>query len=293
MNNLNNGNLNNEKFLDKGAISANNFFSSPKNNNFNENQGNHNLINNSMSNHNYPSLLLSGTNNQNKLNINKPNIIKEGKNIEKEKLYDDNIKLKEKINFLNKEMISLKSDIHKKDAEIMKTNKLIQEYMGDNKNNFIGNSNENNFFLNNLNLNLNGNSNTNKLFEKSNNNQLIYNLKKQYKELKNKLIDKNTELESVKKTIKHTKIIELKIENKTLSDEIKNISNKLENYIDKIKNYENMQSEYYIVLENLRKQTNLLNQLKEENDIYNSKIEELNGKLNSQIKKQDLVKELE
>jgi hypothetical protein len=250
-------------------------------------------MNNNMSNQNYPSLLLSARNNQNKLNINKLNVVKEGKNIEKEKLYDDNIKLKEKINFLTKEMISLKSEIHKKDAEIIKTNKLIQEHMSENKNNFIGHSTENNLFLNNLNLNLNGNCQNNNLLERSNNNQLIYNIKKQYKELKKKLIDKTTELESFKKTMKHTKLIELKVENQTLNEEIKNMNVKLENYIDKTKLYENLQSEYFIVLENFKKQSSLVNQLKEENVTYLLKIKELSEKINSQIKKQDLVKELE
>jgi len=190
-------------------------------------------------------------------------------------------------------MISLKSEIHKKDAEIIKTNKLIQEHMSENKNNFIGHSNENNIFFNNQNLNLNGNCQNNNLLKRSNNNQLIYNIKKQYKELKKKLIDKTTELESIKKAMKHTKLIELKVENQTLNEEIKNMDVKLENYIDKTKLYENLQSEYFIVLENFKKQSSLVNQLKEENVNYLLKIKELNEKINSQIKKQDLVKELE
>ena len=64
--------------------------------------------------------------------------------------------------------------------------------------------------LNNLNLNLNhfngnGNSQNNKLLEKSNNNQLIYNLKKQYKELKKQLTDKSAELESIKNSCDYFK----------------------------------------------------------------------------------------
>lgn len=248
-------------------------------------------MNNSMSNQNYPSLLLSATNHQKKLNINKFNIFKEGKNIEKEKLYDDNIKLKEKINFLNKEMISLKSEIHKKDAEIIKSNKLIQEYMGESKNIFMPTAHENNQLFNNLNLG--ANSTSNKLFEKSNNSQLIYNLKNQYKELKKKLMDKTTELDSLKKTIKHTKIVELRVENQTFSEEIKNMNLKLESQIEKIKYYENLQSEYLIVLENFKKQTTLVNQLKEENASYAAKVKEITEKLNSHLKKQELIKELE
>jgi len=247
-----------------------------------------------MSNQNYPSLLLSATSHPNKLNLNKFNIVKEWKNIEKEKLYDENIKLKEKINFFNKEMITLRSEIQKKDAEIMKTNKLIHEFMGETMNNLIGSANENNLLQNlNLNLNLNGNNQSNKLLEKSNNNQLIYNLKKQYKEIKKKLMDKTAEVDSIKKTLKHTKLVELKVENQTLNEEIKNMNSKLENQIEKIKQYENIQSEYFIVLENYKKHGTLVNQLKEENAFATAKVKELTQKLSNQVKNQDLVKELE
>jgi len=253
------------------------------------------MINNSMSNHNnnYPSLLLSNNNNQNKLNLNlnKFNVVKEGKNIEKEKLYDDNIKLKEKINQLNKEMINLKSEVHKKDMEITKINKLIHEYIGEGKINLNENNNENNLMLNNLNLN--SNSQTNKLYEKSNNHQLIYNLKKQYKQLKKELADKSLELETVKKTIKNTKIIELKVENQTFSEEIKNMNMKIENYIERIKQFENMQGEYFIILENFKKQTAVINQLKEENSVYSQDLKDLSEKLNNQISKHEILKELE
>lgn len=299
--NINNyGNLNIEKIFDKTlANSATNFFSSPKKpEEYNMNSMSQTQM---LNRNNYPSLLLSSNNNQNKLNLNmnKFNIIKEGKNIEKEKLYDDNIKLKEKINLLNKEKVNLKSEIHKKDAEIIKINKLIQEYMtvSDGKLNNISSSlpNENNFLLNLNGINAGNNfSNANsKLLEKSNSNQLIYNLKKQYKELKKQHNDKCLEIENIKKNIKHTKVIELKMENQTFMDEIKNINKKMENYIEKIKIYEAVQNEYFLLLESNKKQTQLLTQLKEENLSYSQHIEVLNEKLSQQISKQDLIKELE
>jgi chromosome segregation ATPase len=223
--------------------------------------------------------------------LNKFNVVKEGKNIEKEKLYDDNIKLKEKINQLNKEIINLKSEVHKKDSEIIKINKLINEYVGEEKLNFMENNNENNLVLSKMNFI--GNSQTNKLYEKSNHHQLIYNLKKQYKELKKQLEDKSTELDFVKKNIKNTKIIELKYENQTYVEEIKNINNKIESYIERLKNFETMQSEYFIILENFKKQSTLINQLREENSLYSEEIRNLEDKLNNQFTKYDIIKEFE
>jgi len=252
-----------------------------------------------MTNHNYPSLLLSNNYNQNKLNLNlnKFNVVKEGKNIEKEKLYDDNIKLKEKINFLNKERINLKSEIYKKDSEIIKINKLIVDYMGEGKNNLNVNKYDNRL-TGNINLNLNNfdvhsNHLSNKLFEKSNNNQLIYNLKKQYKEIKKQLSDKIAELEIIKKSFKHTKILELKLENQTLIEEIKNMNAKLDNYIERVKYFENKQSEYFLLFENFKKQTLLLNQVREENFSFSKQVKELSDELNSKMNQNELTKELE
>ena len=186
------------------------------------------------------------------------------------------MQLKEKINNLNKDLIFLKSELHKKDSEISKTNKIIQEYMKEGQNN-----------------NYNNHHQDNKLIEKSSNNQLIYNLKKQFKEIKKLLSDKNTELEGIKKTLKLTKLLELKVENQTLIDEIKNMNTKLENSLEKLKYFENLQSEYYIILENFKKQNSILSQLREENTNGSIQNKELSEKLNQQVSKNELLKDLE
>ena len=224
------------------------------------------------------------------------NIKKEGKNIDKEKLYEDNIKLKEKINTMNKELIQIKHEIFKKEAEIAKANKMINDHINEGLN-LNANIIDNNIICNNKgcisNFNNNINNNTGKLIEKSNINKLIYGIKNQYKDVKKQLNEKVEEIEKIKKTMKHTKLIEFKIENKTLNDEIKNLYEKNIKMSDKIKFYENMYNEFLVVLENAKKQNSLIDKLKEENENLNIELKNISGKINTQQLKQDLQKELE
>lgn len=224
-------------------------------------------------------------------NPNKFNIIKEGKNIEKEKLYEDNIKLKEKINSMTKELIQYKSEILKKEAEISKSNKLINDHINEGLN-LNANINDNNIICINNACSAN-NPNAGKLIEKSNHNRLLYNIKNQYKDIKRQLNEKIDEIEKIKKTMKHTKLVEYKIENNTLSDEIKQLYGKIEVFSDRIKYYENMQSEFLVVLENNKKLNGLIGNLKEENEGLSIEVKNLNEKISSQMSKQEIMKELE
>ena len=71
------------------------------------------------------------------------------------------------------------------------------------------------------------------------------------------------------------------------------MNTKLENSLEKLKYFENLQSEYYIILENFKKQNSILSQLREENTNGSIQNKELSEKLNQQVSKNELLKDLE
>lgn len=131
--------------------------------------------------------------------------------IEKEKLYDDNICLKESVNNLNKVLVNLKSENYKKELEISKKDKLLENI-----------------------INSNGLINEELLSPKKLENGLFANLKKQYKHLKFALQEKNLENENLKKKLKNTKINEIQIETEIFNEEMKKLKLKIE-YLQSIK----------------------------------------------------------
>lgn len=146
-------------------------------------------------------------------------------NIDKEKLYEECIHLKNTVNSLSKELITVKSEVKKQDVELNKKNKVIQDAFADN---------QSNLFLS---------QNDGKMMHRLKESNLVSNMKKQFKEMKEELKHKDIEIEHLKRTTKMTKIREIQIETQTYIEEV----NKLKmNY--EIVLQDNMYNEYVIYL---------------------------------------------
>jgi hypothetical protein len=134
--------------------------------------------------------------------------------VEKEKLYENCIHLKNTLNSMNKELHHFRSEVHKRDIELNKQNKMMQDIFHTNN---IGNF-ENNSLIQSQQINLHKLRETN----------LLNNVRNQYKELKREFKEKEVELESLKKTLKSCKIKELQVENQTLLEEMSKLRSSYE-----------------------------------------------------------------
>lgn len=121
-----------------------------------------------------------------------------------EKLYEDYIGLRSTSNFQFKEIIGLKCEIAKKDNEIQKNNKMMKKIieMESAASSIIdvGSMKES---------------------------QLVSKLKSQFRDLKAQYKLKENEVESLKKSIKNTKIQEILNENQILKEELIKVRNKM------------------------------------------------------------------
>ena len=161
-----------------------------------------------------------------------------------ESLYDINIQLKTEINKLKKELMQIKAENQRKENELLKKDKLLQNAFDKG----IDENIEINNFLN--------NDNNNIFLEKDiKKNNYITKFKKQYNELKNKYNEKIEEIIEMKKNIKTTKINELIIQNKEAFREF----NKLKELYTKLFEENNNN------IEKLKKMTELENGLNEKN----------------------------
>lgn len=134
-------------------------------------------------------------------------------NVEKEKLYEDCINLKSTLNAVTKELAVMKSEVHKRDMELAKKNKVIAGLAAQN-NNFMNLSDDD-------------------IMSKAKENNLLDNVKKQYKDLKKEIIDKEAVIESLKKRIKMTKIGELEVENRVIIEELNKMKARCEQIVQK------------------------------------------------------------
>jgi len=219
------------------------------------------------------NLMSSHTESQMKFNMKQHTA--NGLNLEKERLYEDTIHLKNTINDLRREIGNLKSENHKLSLEMNKKDKLIEEMIMDNNNNL--------FSSNNMHLN------ESKCMSKAKESHLFVQIKRQFKELKNEYKAKCIELENVKKNIKLTKFNEIGIELKTYMDELARIKSLYlvtfkQNEINenKLKDFDGMHQNFVqqqMILMNLQDTL-----LKYENEVKskNEEISEMKNKINEQ-----------
>ena len=210
----------------------------------------------------------------NYLTTNKPKA--NGLNLEKERLYEDTIHLKNTRNDLLQEIANLKSQNHKLSLEMNKKDKLIEDLIVDSNNKL--------FTSNNL--------NESKFMSKAKETHLFVQIKKQFKELKNEYKIKCLELENLKKNIKLTKFNEVGIELKTYMDELARIKSLYlitlqQNEIseNKIKDFDGMHQNFVqqqMILMNLQE---TLRKYDEEIKSNNEVISEMKNKINDQSAK--------
>jgi chromosome segregation ATPase len=206
-------------------------------------------------------------------------------NLEKERLYEDTIHLKNRINEMKKEISNLKSENHKYNSEVNKKDKIIEEILIDSQNNMFNNNP----------------LNESKVLSKAKETHLFIQTKKHFKELKNDYKTKCLELESVKKNLKITKINEIAIELNIYKDELARIKSlyfvtSQQNEINekKLKDFDEIHHNYikqqYVILTMQDKINMDQLELKTKNEeIYNLKNQNLeksnkNKKLTAEIK---------
>ena len=119
-----------------------------------------------------------------------------GNNIEKEKLYENNILLREELNKLKRELAETKYQVVKKDLESREKEKIIKNLL---KQNLVDSENE-------------------RIIGKAEETISISLLKEKYNNLKNELEKQISENKILKANIKLTKIKEFQIENDILNN---------------------------------------------------------------------------
>ena len=141
-----------------------------------------------------------------------------------ESLYENNIHLKTEINKLKKDLMQIKAENQRKENDLIKKDKLLQ-------NAFDKGINEN-MEINNILIN-----NNNIFLEKDiKKNNYMFKFRKQYNELKNKYNEKLEEIDELKKNMKITKLNELKIQNKETFNEFNKLKDLYNNLFEENKN---------------------------------------------------------
>jgi hypothetical protein len=149
--------------------------------------------------------------------------------ISKERLYEELLQYKNSLNTLRKELSLLKGDNLKKDQEIIKKDKILEDIVHEVDSNPLNSGKS----------------------HKAKDAYFIASLKTQFKEMKHELEQKTEEYQNLKKNIKNTKFKELQIEVTTLSEEL-----------NKLKNFYSISLQQNLTSENI---VNDINMLREEN----------------------------
>ena len=176
-----------------------------------------------------------------------------GNNIEKEKLYENNILLREELNKLKRELAETKYQVVKKDLESREKEKIIKELL---RQNLVDNENE-------------------KIIGKAEESISISLLKEKYNDLKNELEKQIVENKILKANIKITKIKEFQIENDILNNELNKIKNLYENSKTTLKEHKNTVDQLNEFKEKIIQQHAIINSYKEKCQILSDEINNL------------------
>ena len=187
-------------------------------------------------------------------------------NLDREKLVQENIKLKTQLNKLEAEKINHKREITNLEMEINKKDKIIETMINDTQSNL--------------------NNDNNKVSEM----HLVLNVKRQYKELK-KIYEKNQqELNATKKNVKFTKINELNTENQIYNEQINKLKNLYEHSLEQKQSLEKNENEFDIMKQALSQKDYIILSFQENCQKMESQIQALNNekeKLKNQSNKKD------
>ena len=174
-------------------------------------------------------------------------------NIDREKLLEENLSLKNTLSKISNEQNFHRKTINSLENEINLKDKIIEEYFNDNFNN---NNNKNNIIL-------------------------INNLKKKYKDLKKEIENKKIEIQNLKKIIKNSKLNDFIIENQKIFEKIFTLKNLYNNQINEnfnLQQNENFNAKNHI-LEALSKQNFILQNFQENNKNLTNEINNLTNEI--------------
>ena len=187
-------------------------------------------------------------------------------NLDREKLIQENIRLKTQLNKLETEKINNRREITNLENEITKKDKIIETMINDTQ------------------------SNVNSANNKASEMHLVLNVKRQYKELK-KVYEKNQqELISAKKNIKFTKINELNTENKIFNEQVNKLKNIYEHSLEQKHSLKKNENEFDIMKQALSQKDYVILSFQENCQKMESEIQTLNSE-KEKIKKQNIKKD--
>jgi len=187
-------------------------------------------------------------------------------NLDREKLVQENIKLKTQLNKLETEKMNHKREITNLEMEINKKDKIIETMINDTQSNL--------------------NTESNKASEM----HLVLNVKRQYKELK-KVYEKNQqELNATKKNVKYTKINELNTENQIYNEQVNKLKNIYEHSLEQKQSLQKNENEFDKMKQALSQKDYIILSFQENCQKMESQIQTLNSekeKLKNQNTKKD------
>ena len=187
-------------------------------------------------------------------------------NLDREKLVQENIRLKTQLNKLETEKMNHKREITNLENEINKKDKIIETMINDTQSNI--------------------NSDNNKASEM----HLVLNVKRQYKELKKAYEKNQQELNATKKNIKYTKINEMNLENKIFDEQMNKLKNLYEHSLEQKQSLQKNENEFDVMKQALSQKDYIILNFQENCQKMESEIQALNAekeKLKNQNSKKD------
>ena len=182
-------------------------------------------------------------------------------NIDRERLMEENISLKNQLNKMHSETINHKREINNLENEISQKEKMIEDIKNETQN---------------------GISN---YHTKPSEMHIVVNIKKQFKELKKEYEKSLQELDNAKRNIKYTKIKELNCENQIFQEQIDKLKYLYQHSNSQNKNLQKNIYEFTSMKEELSKQDYLILNYQESNQKMGEEINNLNIEI-EKLKKQ-------
>ena len=209
---------------------------------------------------------------------------------EREKLFDRCIKLQNSVNILDKKIRIAKIEQTKQQQEILKQNKILNEYNEKINNEENNKNNDDPFDVSSKEKKKNKKQPQYDITEQT----LLSNIRIKYKELNHNYQEKESELKELKKTIKATKINEVQGEIDIYESEMVKMKTKLESAYEKIAIHEKKEKEYKLLNDKLKIKDKRIAFLQKENERIitssDTKIESLEKELE---KKNNKIAKLE
>ena len=215
-------------------------------------------------------------------------------NLEKEKLYQESYQIIKIVNILNKKLSLLKQENYKRDNQIKKKQKKINDIININndslyENNYLYINNNNNSFNDfSINSSINSisiSSNLNKINNKNNSTiKICIKIKKAINQLTNEIKKETEKYEKLKRSLFLTKINELKVESNLLEEQVIKINAFIKEAFLVQEENKKKKEEYLNLKENIDKQKDLIKNLEERSYYLEKEENELNENFN-EIKK--------